>query len=539
MLVELRVRDLGVIESVALDLGPGMTALTGETGAGKTLLVEALELLVGGRADPSLVRPGASEALVEGRFAVDDDEVILARAVPAQGRSRAWIDGRMAPVSALAEVGARLLELHGQHSQQSLLDGTAQRRALDAFAAIDLGPLTAARARRRTLETELEALGGDDRARARQADLLRYQLAEIDAAALSDPSEDDALADEESRLAEASAHRDAAAVAHGALDSSDGGGRAVIDLLGAARAALEGRAPLAALAARLASVQADAADVASELRHVVETWDDDPERLEEVRGRRQLLHELSRKYGEGPAGILAFAAEARAHLEDLDSAEHRAIEIRELLDTADAEVATAEAEVGEARRRAAPKLAAAVEKRLRGLAMAEARVEVTVADPDPGDDVTFLLGANPGEAVLPLAKVASGGELARAMLALRLVLTEAPPTMVFDEVDAGVGGEAAEAVGRALAEVGQRHQVLVVTHLAQVAACARQQLGVRKEVSGGRTVAQTAVLKDEGRVVELARMLSGRPGSATARRHAEELLEPTGGSGSRRAPRTR
>jgi DNA repair protein RecN (Recombination protein N) len=252
-----------------------------------------------------------------------------------------------------------------------------------------------------------------------------------------------------------------------------------------------------------------------------------------------LLHELSRKYGEGPAGILAFAAEARAHLEDLDSAEHRAIEIRELLDTADAEVATAEAEVGEARRRAAPKLAAAVEKRLRGLAMAEARVEVTVADPDPGDDVTFLLGANPGEAVLPLAKVASGGELARAMLALRLVLTEAPPTMVFDEVDAGVGGEAAEAVGRALAEVGQRHQVLVVTHLAQVAACARQQLGVRKEVSGGRTVAQTAVLKDEGRVVELARMLSGRPGSATARRHAEELLEPTGGSGSRRAPRTR
>jgi DNA repair protein RecN (Recombination protein N) len=293
------------------------------------------------------------------------------------------------------------------------------------------------------------------------------------------------------------------------------------------------------LAARLASVQADASDVASELRRVVETWDDDPERLEAVRARRQLLHELSRKYGEGPAGVLAFAAEARTHLAELDAAEDRASELRDELETADAEVAAAEAAVGKARRRAAPKLGAAVEGRLRELAMPHARVEVTVAEDDPGDDVTFLLGANPGEAVLPLAKVASGGELARAMLALRLVLTEAPPTMVFDEVDAGVGGEAAEAVGRALAEVAEHHQVLVVTHLAQVAACARQQLGVRKEVTDGRTVAHTAVLEDDGRVVELARMLSGRPGSATARRHAEELLEPTGRAGARKAPRTR
>jgi DNA repair protein RecN (Recombination protein N) len=537
VLVELRVRDLGVIESVALDLGPGMTALTGETGAGKTLLVEALELLVGGRADPSLVRPGATEALVEGRFAVDDDEVILARAVPAQGRSRAWIDGRMAPVSALAEAGTRLLELHGQHSQQSLLDVSAQRRALDAFGSIDLGPLTEARTRRRTLHTELEALGGDDRARARQADLLRYQLAEIDAAALSDPGEDDALADEEDRLAEASAHRGAAAAGLDALDSGDDGGQSVIDLLGTARAALDGRAPLSALGGRLASLQADSADVASELRRVVETWDDDPERLEEVRARRQLLHDLSRKYGEGPSGVLAFAAEARAHLGELDAAEDRAAELREQLEAADAAVCSAEVEVGAARRRAAPALAAAVEGRLRGLAMAHARVEVHVAEPDPGDEVTFLLGANPGEAVLPLAKVASGGELARAMLALRLVLTEAPPTMVFDEVDAGVGGEAAEAVGRALAEVAQRHQVLVVTHLAQVAARARRQLGVRKEVAEGRTVAEARVLEGEDRVVEVARMLSGRPGSVTARRHAEELLDSKGTSGTRRTPR--
>jgi DNA repair protein RecN (Recombination protein N) len=539
VLIELRVRDLGVIESVSLDLGSGMTALTGETGAGKTLLVDALELLVGGRADPSLVRPGATEALVEGRFTLDDEEVILARAVPAQGRSRAWIDGRMAPVSALAEAGARLLELHGQHSQQSLLDATAQRRALDAFAGTDLGPLTEARARRRALQAELDALGGDDRTRARQADLLRYQLDEIDAATLEDPGEDGALAAEEERLAEAAAHREAAATALGALDSGERGGPSVIDLLGAARGALEGRGPLSGLAQRLASLQADAADVSTDLRHVVETWEEDPERLHEVQARRQLLRELSRKYGEGVPGVLAFADEARRLLAELDAAEERAGLLATEIERADAEVAAAEAVVGTARRHAAPELALAVQARLRSLAMPHARVEVTVAEPDPGDDVTFLLGANPGEAVLPLAKVASGGELARAMLALRLVLTDAPPTLVFDEVDAGVGGEAAQAVGSALAEVAQRHQVLVVTHLAQVAACAQQQLGVRKEVTAGRTVANAAVLEDESRVVEVARMLSGRPGSATARRHAEELLGPTAGARTGKRPRSR
>ena len=236
---------------------------------------------------------------------------------------------------------------------------------------------------------------------------------------------------------------------------------------------------------------------------------------------------------------LAFAEEARGLLGELDAAEERAGELLGLLDTAEAEVCAAEAAVGAARRRAAPELAGAVEERLRGLAMPHARLEVTVADPDPGDEVTFLLGANPGEAVLPLAKVASGGELARAMLALRLVLTEAPPTMVFDEVDAGVGGEAAQAVGGALAEVAERHQVLVVTHLAQVAACAGRQFGVRKEVTDDRTVAHAAVLERDDRVVELARMLSGRPGSATARKHAEELLGSKGATPTPTKPRTR
>jgi DNA repair protein RecN (Recombination protein N) len=264
--------------------------------------------------------------------------------------------------------------------------------------------------------------------------------------------------------------------------------------------------------------------VATELRQVVETWEADPERLAEVRARRHLLRELSRKYGEGIAGIRAYGDEIRARVADLESVEERAAALGDRITAAEAHLAAVESDVGAARRRGAPKLGRAVEKRLQTLAMAKARLEVTVGERDPGEDVSFLLGANPGEAVLPLAKVASGGELARAMLALRLVLTDAPPTIVFDEVDAGIGGEAALTVGRALAEVATRHQVLVVTHLAQVAASATEQFAVRKREAGGRTVAVTVALDPDARVVELARMLSGQPESATARRHAQELL---------------
>jgi DNA repair protein RecN (Recombination protein N) len=529
VLVELRVKDLGVIDEVTLELDAGMTALTGETGAGKTLIVEALELLVGGRADPVLVRPGADQALVEGRFVVDDEEVILARAVAVRGRSRAWIDGRMAPVSALSELGARLVDLHGQHAHQSLLDPVMQRRSLDVFCAIDLTPLTDARATVRRLVSELDALGGDERARAREIDLLRHQLSEIDGAGLGDPDEDSTLAAVEEQLAEADAHRQAAATALVALDAeSDGrtsaGGGGAVDLIGSAHGALAGRAPLGALAARLAALQAETADVATELRQVLDTWEADPERLAEIRTRRNLLHELSRKYGEGVAGVRAYGDEIRARVADLESIEERAAALQGRIAQAEGHLAAVEAEVGRARRRGAPDLARAVEKRLQTLAMARARLDVTVGESDPGEDVAFLLGANPGEALLPLAKVASGGELARAMLALRLVLTEAPPTIVFDEVDAGIGGEAALAVGRSLAEVGTRHQVLVVTHLAQVAAYAGHQIGVRKETSGRRTLAVAESLDPEARVVELARMLSGQPESPTARRHAEELL---------------
>lgn len=530
MLVELAVTDLGVIADLSLVLSPGTTALTGETGAGKTLVVTAIDLLVGGRADPSVVRPGAGEARVEGRF-VDaaGEEVVLARVVPAEGRSRAYVDGRLAPVAALAERGAALVDLHGQHAHQSLLAPATQRAALDRFGGVDLSPLVAAKARLAEVDAALAALGGDARARARELDLLRFQVDELDRAALDDPDEEARLAEEEELLAGAAASREAAATAHDAL-LEDGG---AADALATALAAVAGRAPFADIESRLRSAAAEIAEAGADVRAAGEAIADDPERQEELRTRRQLLRELRRKYAayvasgqhSTVADVMAYADEARARLAELESWDTRAATLDAERAEAQRAVAAAAKKVGAARRAAAPRLAKAVQAHLAELAMPKARIEVAVGDDDPGDDVTFLLAANPGEAMLPLARTASGGELARAMLALRLVLTgDEPRTLVFDEVDAGIGGEAAVAVGRALAELGDAHQVLVVTHLPQVAAAAGAQVAVAKTERKGRTIASARPLGDDERVVELSRMLSGSPESKTARGHAEELL---------------
>jgi DNA repair protein RecN (Recombination protein N) len=527
VLVELAVRDLGVIEELRLLLGPGMTALTGETGAGKTLVVEAIELLVGGRADPSVVRPGAAEAWVEGRFVIpsdgggdEDGEVVLARVVPADGRSRAYVDGRLATAAALAEWGGRLVDLHGQHAHQSLLAAPVQRAALDRFADVDLGPLTGARDHVRTLEGQLAALGGDERARAREIDLLRFQVDELDRAGLDDPHEDETLDREEDLLADAAAHQIAALEAVEALSGDGGSGESV----GTAIAALAGRPPFEAFEQRLRAAAADLADLVGELRNAGEAIEDDPERLDAVRSRRQLLHELRRKYGDTLGEIMEFASDARARLAELEQHDRRAAELDAALREARSEQAAAASAVARQRRAAAPALAQAVQEHLADLAMPRARLGVSVEGDGPADDVTMLLAANPGAPPQPLAKAASGGELARAMLALRLVLTAGPPTLVFDEVDAGIGGEAAVAVGRSLASLGRDRQVLVVTHLPQVAAYADSHVRVEKVMGEDRTVARVEVLSDAGRVVELARMLSGQPDSRTAHDHASELL---------------
>ncbi len=522
MLAELHVRDLGVIVDLQLVLEPGMTALTGETGAGKTLLVEAIDLLMGGRADAVLVRPGAEEARVEGRFvsAEGAEETVLARAVPRNGRSRAYVDGRLATATELAELGAALVDLHGQHAHQSLLSPRAQRAALDRFASVDLGPLTAARDRVREIDGALAGLGGDARARAREVDLLRFQLDELASAHLDDPDEDAALEAEEDTLADAAAHRDAASAAYDDL-LGDGG---ALDAVGQAMAALDGRRPFADVEVRLRNLQAELAEVASDLRVAGDAIVDEPERLDQVRVRRRLLRDLCRKYGEQLSEVMAFESEMRARLAELESHSVRVEALEAERRVAVEAVDRASATVAATRRKAAPGLAAQVQDHLRTLAMPGARLEVAVDGTGPADDVEFLLAANRGAPPLPLAKVASGGELARAMLAARLVLSDAPPTLVFDEVDAGVGGEAALAVGRALAELAAAHQVLVVTHLPQVAAFADHQVVVSKEDAGAQTVAAARSVAGAERVIELSRMLSGQPDSGTARDHAEELL---------------
>jgi DNA repair protein RecN (Recombination protein N) len=520
VLTELAVRDLGVIDDLRLVLPSGMTALTGETGAGKTLVVEAIELLVGGKADGVLVRQGAEEARVEGRFVVGDDEIVLARVVPARGRSRAYVDGRMATAAELASLGGDLVDLHGQHAHQSLLATRAQRLALDSFGAVDRVPLHQARRAVADIDDALAALGGDPRERAREVDLLRFQLAEIDGAAIADADEEATLGAEQEALAGAQANRDAGWSAHSALAGDAG----AVDALGRAIAALAGRPAWTAMEARLRAASEDVVDAAAEVRRMAEQITDDPERLELLHARLRLLGDVRRKYGETLSDVMAYATEVRTRLNQLEEHDQRALALDREREAAVEAVAKEAAAVARARRQAAPKLASAVEARLQELALAGARFDVSVNGDDPADDVEFLLGPNPGEPLLPLAKTASGGELARAMLAVRLVLTQGPPTLVFDEVDAGIGGEAALAVGRALAAVADHHQVLVVTHLPQVAAFAHEQVAVTKEEKDGRTVASARVVRESERVVELSRMLSGQPASAAARDHAEELL---------------
>lgn len=527
--MELRVRNLGVIDDLRLLFGVGMTALTGETGAGKTMLVEAIELLVGGRADADLVRPGAEEAVVEGRFEMDGEEVVLTRVIPQQGRSRAYVDGRMATAAALEEHGSRLVDLHGQHAHQSLLRPGVQREALDRFGDIDLQAFEAARRKVRDLERRVAGLGGDAGARAREVDLLRFQVDELARAAIDGADEDVRLDDEENALADAVGHRLAAAEAAVAL-ADDGG---ALDALAAAEHALDGRGPFSGAVARLRSLTAELADVAAETRTAAEQIEENPERLEQLRTRRQLLVDLRRKYGTAAAGerqgsladVLTYADEAGERLATLLSHDEIAAELERELASAEAAARQAAAAVGRARRAAAPRLAKAVQTHLRELAMPRAEVTISVGDDDPGDQVEFLLAANPGSPALPLTKAASGGELARAMLALRLVLSAAPPILIFDEVDAGIGGQAALMVGRALAALGGEHQVLVVTHLPQVAAFADAQVAVSKVLRAGTTVARAQMLGAEERVVELSRMLSGTPESARAREHASELLD--------------
>jgi DNA repair protein RecN (Recombination protein N) len=532
VLHELRVADLGIIEELAVIFGPGLTVITGETGAGKTLVVEALELLGGARSDPSLVRAGASEARVEGRFeTAGGGEMVLARVIPRDGRSRAYIDGRLATAAELADAATELIDLHGQHAHRTLLGPAAQRAALDAFAGKRaLEPLTmyrAARAEIREVDRALDKLGGDPKARAREIALLEYQVGEIDAALITDDEEDRSLDFEESLLGDAVSTREALAAAYAEVEG------AAVDAVGRAAAALGGRIAATELEQRLLAVQAELTELARDLRDTGEQVVDDPERLETIRLRRKVLLDLRRKYGDTIDDVRTYRDESAARLARLHSYDERVEQLLAARAQAERRAARAASSLHEARVMAAVDLAPQLNDRLVRLAMPSARFEVQVHPTGPSDDgaddVIFMLAANMGEHLQPLQRVASGGELSRTMLALRTALSERDETaraavLVFDEVDAGIGGEAGGAVGRELATLADDAQVLCVTHLAQVAACADAQIVVSKTERDGRTSAAAELVLDEARVGELSRMLAGVGESTHAQEHARELL---------------
>ena len=564
MIEELRIRGLGVIEESVLELGPGFTAITGETGAGKTMVVTALGLLMGGRADPGSVRTGAAQARVEGVLAVtgpvrsvveeaggevEDDHVVVARQVSAEGRSRAYAGGAGVPAATLTRLAESLVAVHGQSDQHRLLQGGAQRDALDRFAGPDAAALRARSAETyralRATEAELAAVRASVRERAREADLLRFGLEEVERVA-PEPGEDLELVAEENRLAHADTLRTAAEQARAAL-SSDGDSPDALGTVGAARRLLDGvrdhDEEVAGLADRLAELSYLLSDLAADVASYASGLETDPDRLAAVSERRAALTALTRKYGDSIDEVLAWAevsATRLVELEDTDSEIERLVALR---DRQVSELAGTGAALPAVRRAAAVTLAEAVTSELAALAMSSARVEVAVTqveDPEgvevdgrrlrPGpsgfDEVDLLLAANRGSGPRPLGKGASGGELSRVMLALEVALagTNPVPTLVFDEVDAGVGGKAAVEVGRRLALLARDAQVVVVTHLPQVAAFADHHVVVAKSDDGLVTTSGLTSLDDDGRVHELSRMLAGLEGSSTARAHAVELL---------------
>jgi DNA repair protein RecN (Recombination protein N) len=623
MLEEVRISGLGVIDDAVLELSPGFNVVTGETGAGKTMVVSGLGLLFGGRADPARVRPGADRANVEGRLSVEaegrvarqvndaggdlDDEggaLILSRSVSAEGRSRAYAGGRSVPVSLLTYLADDLVAVHGQSDQQQLLKPGRQREALDRFAGPALAVLLAdyqrAYQRHRDVRQELDELTSQARERQREADDLRRGLAEIEQADPVD-GEDVELLAEEQRLSNADALHSAATTAHEALlgDPSSGQYEAAdaVTLLGLARQALEAAArhdaALAALGARVSEVAYLVSDVAADLASYAQSVESDPARLAAVQERRATLGRLIRLFGDavrppggraaaaqtagaraatgtstasdeangdggtraadagntsglsgaddpsGAAGaapsaiaaVLAWAKQAAARLAELEGDDDRIAGLAEEEASLAARVGQLAAELSAARREAAEMFAGDVTAELAALAMPHARLAVAVtplSEPGPhgADDIEIRLSAHPGAPPLPLNKGASGGELSRVMLAIEVVFAGADPvpTFVFDEVDAGVGGKAAVEIGRRLARLARLAQVIVVTHLPQVAAFADTHLVVEKADDGSVTRSGIVRLDRPGRVRELSRMLAGLEDSEFGRAHAEELL---------------
>ncbi|WP_156893614.1 DNA repair protein RecN [Actinokineospora enzanensis] len=573
VLAEMRIQDLGVIDEATLELHRGFTVVTGETGAGKTMVVTGLHLLSGGRGEASRVRSGKTKAVVEGRFEgldgspaarvateagaepEDDGTLIALRSVSTDGRSRAHVGGRSVPVGVLSDLAEQLIAVHGQNDQLRLMRPAEQRGVLDRFAGADvsdvLGEYRQVREEWLAVAHELADRTRRSRELAREAEILRLGLEEITAVD-PQPGEDTELVDQARRLADADQLREAATGAGYAVSGSPDGdpdAPGALGLIGEAqrRLAASEDARLRDLEPRLAEAAVLLTDVGAELTGYLDALDADPAALERVLARQAELKSLTRKYAADVDGVLAWARDAVDKLSGLDTSEEALGELAARKSALAVRLAELAARLNTARVEAAEDLAKAVTDELGGLAMGQSSVQISVrprqaepddpyalevggqtlhAGPDGVDDVELLLVAHDGAQPLPVHKGASGGELSRVMLAIEVVLAHSDPvpTLVFDEVDAGVGGRAAVEIGRRLARLARSHQVIVVTHLAQVAAFADRHLIVDKGMQGGVTRSDVRALSDEQRVIELARMLAGMESTETGRAHAEELL---------------
>lgn len=564
MLAEIAISNLGVIRHASAELSPGLTVLTGETGAGKTMVVTGLRLLTGGRADASRVRTGADGAVVEGAFGTEElpeemreavgaiaagagaeadenGEYLVSRSVKASGRSSAHLGGRKVPAATLSELAGHLLTIHGQNDQLRLMAPEQQLAALDRFDPAIQAKLDAYR----EAYTAWRAAAKDLKERtekrlelAQEVDRLQFAIDEIDAVA-PQAGEDEELVATINRLQDVDALREAAETALMAIDGADAVGgvggeeEPASDLIGRAQAALEGASDqdLRDLGARLGEVAGVLSDVSAELGSYTGNLPSDPEELERLLQRQQEIKGLTRKYAPDAAGVVAWRDKAGARLAKIDTSEGAVETLKAKVAELEQAMTTHAAALTKARTKAAGKLGEAVTEELHGLAMPKAQLTVNVAKAqygrDGADTVEILLAPNSALEPKPLATSASGGELSRVMLALEVILSESSSgaTLVFDEVDAGVGGRAAVEIGRRLARLARGNQVIVVTHLPQVAAYADTHLHVSKDIGDVAVTSGVAALQPEARIEELARMMAGLDDSDTGRAHAAELFE--------------
>ena len=554
MLLELHIRDFALVDDLHFEVGAGFVALTGETGAGKSIIVDALGMALGERTGPEVIRTGAAKSLVEAvfdisdcpaaaraamesGFEVDDNMLIVSREVSRNGRSQARVNGRAATASVLRDITTLLIDVHGQHEHQSLLQVPLHVEILDAWigdkaaelrdqSAEIYGQLQAVRRERERLQT-------NERERVRLLDLYKFQLEEIETAHLED-GEEDSLAAEKNRLANAEKLYTAASEIHDALTGAEG--CAVDRLSEASRIAdrIEGLDPsMSTLTESLTAALIGAQEAASSIRDYIEQVEANPARLEQVEERLELIRVLKRKYGDSIDDILRYADETKAKLDNITHADERSSELAGDISKLETKLAQVCGVLTALRKKASGEFAKRVERELADLAMEKTKLEVAIECAEPGptgaDSVEFLISPNPGEPTKPLVRIASGGEMSRIMLALKTVMARSEvPTLVFDEIDTGIGGRTAQVLGDKLASLASKCQVMCVTHLPQIASKAGSHFSVAKIIKDGRTRVQLCALNSEERVAELARMLGADETSDTATKHAREMLSLAG-----------